>query len=88
MLAVCGVAALDTARNPAPLLPISHRREAKKVDGGLGHTTTGGDLFQRRIHDRKEPTTMRDLNKVQLIGHLGHDPDVRYLDNGTACIVF
>ena len=31
---------------------------------------------------------MRDLNKVQLIGHLGHDPDVRYLDNGTALTTF
>ena len=31
---------------------------------------------------------MRDLNKVQLIGHLGHDPDVRFLDNGTALTTF
>ena len=31
---------------------------------------------------------MRDLNKVQLIGHLGHDPEVRYLDNGTALTTF
>ena len=31
---------------------------------------------------------MRDLNKVQLIGHLGHDPDVRSLDNGTALTTF
>ncbi len=31
---------------------------------------------------------MRDLNKVQIIGHLGHDPDVRYLDNGTALTTF
>ena len=31
---------------------------------------------------------MRDMNKVQLIGHLGHDPDVRYLDNGTALTTF
>ncbi|EBH1934548.1 single-stranded DNA-binding protein [Salmonella enterica] len=26
----------------------------------------------------------RGLNKVQLIGHLGQDPEVRYLPNGTA----
>ena len=31
---------------------------------------------------------MRDLNKVQLIGHLGHDPEVRYLDNGAALTTF
>ncbi len=31
---------------------------------------------------------MRDLNKVQLISHLGHDPEVRYLDNGTALTTF
>ncbi len=31
---------------------------------------------------------MRDLNNVQLIGHLGHDPEVRYLDNGTALTTF
>ncbi len=31
---------------------------------------------------------MRDLNKVQLIGHLGHAPEVRYLDNGTALTTF
>lgn len=39
--------------------------------------TTGRGQHQRRIHDRKEPTTMRDLNKVQLIGHLGHVPTKR-----------
>lgn len=26
----------------------------------------------------------RGLNKVMLIGHLGQDPDVRYLPNGNA----
>ncbi|ELC3317243.1 single-stranded DNA-binding protein [Salmonella enterica] len=26
----------------------------------------------------------RGLNKVQLIGYLGQDPDVRYLPNSTA----
>jgi single-strand DNA-binding protein len=31
---------------------------------------------------------MKDLNAVQLIGHLGHDPEVRYLDNGTALTTF
>ena len=31
---------------------------------------------------------MRDMNKVQLIGHLGHDPEVRYLDNRTALTTF
>ena len=30
----------------------------------------------------------RDLNKVQLIGHLGADPDIRYLDNGVAVTTF
>jgi single-strand DNA-binding protein len=30
----------------------------------------------------------RDLNKVQLIGHLGGDPDIRYLDNGLAVTTF
>jgi single-strand DNA-binding protein len=31
---------------------------------------------------------MHDLNRVQLIGHLGQDPEVRYLDNGTALTTF
>jgi hypothetical protein len=30
LLAVCGMAALDTGRNLSPPLPISHRRKAKK----------------------------------------------------------
>ena len=25
---------------------------------------------------------MHDLNRVQLIGHLGHDPDVKYTEQG------
>ncbi len=55
--------------------------------GGLGHTTY---VVRSRLAapTREEPTTMRNLNKVQLIGHLGHDPDVRYLDNGTALTTF
>ncbi|ELY4477271.1 single-stranded DNA-binding protein, partial [Salmonella enterica] len=28
----------------------------------------------------------RGLNKVQLIGHLGQDPEVRYLPNGKAVV--
>lgn len=28
------------------------------------------------------------LNKVQLIGNVGKDPDVRYLDNGVAVATF
>ena len=28
------------------------------------------------------------LNKVQLIGNVGKDPDVRYLDNGVAVAAF
>jgi single-strand DNA-binding protein len=28
------------------------------------------------------------LNKVMLIGHLGADPEVRYIDNGTAVATF
>ena len=31
---------------------------------------------------------MNDLHRVQLIGHLGHVPEVRYLDNGTALTTF
>ena len=30
----------------------------------------------------------RDLNKVQLIGHLGGDPEIRYLANGLALTTF
>jgi single-strand DNA-binding protein len=30
----------------------------------------------------------KDLNRVQLIGHIGRDPEVHYLDNGTAMITF
>ena len=31
---------------------------------------------------------MKDLNRVQLLGHLGQDPDVQYNDNGTARTTF
>ena len=31
---------------------------------------------------------MRDLNRMQLIGHLGHDPDVAYTVTGTARTTF
>jgi single-strand DNA-binding protein len=30
----------------------------------------------------------KDLNRVQLIGHVGRDPEVRYLDTGTAVTTF
>ena len=30
----------------------------------------------------------RDLNRVQLIGHLGGDPAIQYLDNGLALTTF
>ncbi len=30
----------------------------------------------------------KDLNRVQLIGHIGGDPDVRYLESGTAVATF
>src|SRR5918911_855759 len=33
-------------------------------------------------------TTMKDLNRVQLIGHLGHDPEVTYTATGTARTTF
>src|SRR5919206_4894046 len=33
-------------------------------------------------------TTMRDLNRVQLIGHLGQDPEVKYTATGTARTTF
>ena len=31
---------------------------------------------------------MQDLNRVQLIGHLGHDPEVKYTTTGTARTTF
>ncbi len=31
---------------------------------------------------------MRDVNRVQLIGHLGHDPEVTYTATGTARTTF
>jgi single-strand DNA-binding protein len=31
---------------------------------------------------------MKDLNRVQLIGHLGHDPEVKYTEQGTARTTF
>ena len=31
---------------------------------------------------------MRDLNRVVLIGHLGHDPEVTYTEQGTARTTF
>ena len=31
---------------------------------------------------------MQDLNRVQLIGHLGHDPAVTYTEQGTARTTF
>ena len=31
---------------------------------------------------------MQDLNRVQLIGHLGHDPEVMYTATGTARTTF
>ena len=31
---------------------------------------------------------MKDLNRVQLIGHLGHDPEVMYTASGTARTTF
>src|SRR5918912_2051207 len=31
---------------------------------------------------------MKDLNRVQLIGHLGHDPEVTYTATGTARTTF
>ena len=31
---------------------------------------------------------MQDLNRVQLIGHLGHDPEVTYTEQGTARTTF
>src|SRR5919202_4634597 len=31
---------------------------------------------------------MKDLNRVQLIGHLGHDPAVKYTEQGTARTTF
>src|SRR5919199_4783785 len=32
--------------------------------------------------------TMQDLNRVQLIGHLGQDPEVKYTATGTARTTF
>ncbi len=31
---------------------------------------------------------MHDLHRVQLIGHLGHDPEVTYTEQGTARTTF
>ena len=31
---------------------------------------------------------MKDVNRVQLIGHLGHDPEVKYTKQGTARTTF
>ena len=31
---------------------------------------------------------MQDLNRVQLIGHLGHDPAVKYTERGVARTTF
>ena len=31
---------------------------------------------------------MQDLNRVQRIGHLGHDPEVTYTEQGTARTTF
>ncbi len=31
---------------------------------------------------------MKDLNRLQLIGHLGHDPEVKYTEQGTARTTF
>ena len=31
---------------------------------------------------------MKDLNRVQLIGHLGQDPEVKYTEQGTARTTF
>ncbi len=31
---------------------------------------------------------MKDLNRVQLIGHVGHDPETKYTDRGTARTTF
>src|ERR671933_1980841 len=31
---------------------------------------------------------MQDLNRVQHIGHLGHDPEVKYTEQGTARTTF
>src|ERR671933_2445464 len=33
-------------------------------------------------------TTVQDLNRVQLIGHLGHDPETKYTATGTARTTF
>src|SRR6185295_10235805 len=35
--------------------------------------------------DRKE-ATVPSINKVTLIGHLGHDPELRYTSKGTAVL--
>src|ERR671932_2919510 len=33
-------------------------------------------------------TAVNDLNRVQLIGHVGHDPEVKYTEQGTARTTF
>ena len=41
----------------------------------------------RRGFTKEEPT-MKDLNAVQLLGHLGHDPEVQYSAKGVARTTF
>jgi single-strand DNA-binding protein len=36
----------------------------------------------RRLHNERETTMARTLNKVELIGHLGKDPEIRSFQNG------
>jgi single-strand DNA-binding protein len=49
-------------------------------------TRVGGAILCTRARPRKpkEITMSRGLNKVTLIGHLGADPETRYMPNGKA----
>ncbi|MFW8362910.1 single-stranded DNA-binding protein, partial [Klebsiella pneumoniae] len=56
---------------------------AKRQNRGPGNST--GDGFKRQNNGlRRFIMAARGVNKVILVGHLGQDPEVRYMPNGGA----
>jgi single-strand DNA-binding protein len=54
---------------------------AKRQNRGPGNST--GDGFKRQNNGlRRFIMAARGVNKVILVGHLGQDPEVRYMPNG------